>query len=122
MSEYNILVVDDEEEICDYLKEIIEGETGHSVRVAYSGEDVDNVVGEDTIHLAFVDLKLATAMGGLDIMRHLKKKFPDIKITAMTGYVDANIKHETETIGVVEFLEKPITPKAIDQLIKDLDL
>ncbi len=114
-----ILVVDDEEEICDYIRDILE-EEGHEVRQAFCGEDVSDLIEKKNIHIAFVDLKLSTAMSGLDVIKLLKDTCPNIKIAAMTGYVDAYLKQQTDQLGVSLFLEKPFRPKDVVKAINKL--
>lgn len=120
MATHNILIVDDEEEICDYLKEIIEETGEYNIKLAYCGEEVEKAIGEDEIDIAFVDLKMSTAMSGIDVIKYLKERFPDIKITSMTGYVDAGLMHQVQDLGIVEFMEKPMTPKVIFAILEKL--
>ncbi len=107
-----ILVVDDEEEICDYVRDILADE-GYVVKQAFCGEDLDKTLKNNQFNIAFIDLRLSTAMSGLDIIKFLKEQLPDIKIVAMTGYVDAHLKLETEKLGVSMFLEKPFKPNQV---------
>lgn len=115
----HILVVDDEEEICDYLKDILK-ETGCKVKLAYCGEDVDQSIGKEPVDLAFVDLKLSTAVSGLDVIKTLKEKFPGIKVVAMTGYVDVSLKQQTDHLGVSKFMEKPLFPDDVLRAVEEL--
>lgn len=115
----SVLVVDDEEEICDYIRDIL-AEEGCSVKQAFCGEDVPKLISNKNFDIAFVDLKLSTAVSGLDVIKSLRQNYPKIKVVAMTGYVDAHLKHQIEDLGVSLFLEKPFSPDHITKAVKEL--
>ena len=114
-----VLVVDDEEEICDYIRDILVEESC-LVKQAFCGEDVPKIVLDESFDIAFVDLKLSTAVSGLDVIKLLRENHPKMKVVAMTGYVDAHLKHQVEGLGVSLFLEKPFSPGYVTKAVKDL--
>ena len=114
-----ILVVDDEEEICDYIRDILQ-EEGCRVKHAFCGEDVPKTLVDENFDIAFVDLKLSTAISGLDVIKFLKEAYPKTRIIAMTGYVDSHLRHETDHLGVSLFLEKPFNPNEVIHAVNHL--
>ena len=100
------LVVDDEEEICDFLAAVLE-EMNCEVQVAISGEEALRKVESWEPSIAVVDLRLSTRATGLDVIRTLREKFPKAAVLAMTGYVDVALRQQAESLGVQSFLEKP---------------
>lgn len=114
-----ILIVDDEDEICDFLRELLV-EEGHYVEVASSGEKGVALGRESHFDLAIVDLKLQTAMSGLDVVQQLRQKNAAIKIIVITGYIDVALRHEAEKSGISHFAEKPtaIKPDIILPLVR----
>ncbi len=100
------LVVDDEEAICECLKEELE-ELGFEVAVRMTGEEAIALIDKEPLKIAVVDMRLATEVTGMDIIKALRAKQPETIVLAMTGYVDIGLKQKTESLGVSGFLEKP---------------
>ena len=102
----NVLIIDDEEDICLYVKETLEEIDLHA-EIALTGERGIELAHKVPFKLAIVDLKLATMMSGIDVIKALKEKSPKTIVMTMTGYIDDALKQETETLGVRYYLEKP---------------
>ena len=102
----NVLIVDDEEDICDFLKEQIES-LGYHAMTTLSGELSLKMIDEKEIHLAIIDLRLLTAVTGLDVIRYVYKKWPAAAVIAMSGYVDIRLRQEAGKAGIQGYLVKP---------------
>jgi len=101
------LVVDNEGEICDFLKEQLE-EMNMTVRACLTGEEALQVIDSGRrIHLAVVDLKLSTRTTGLEVLEFFKRKFPGSPAVAITGYIDMGIEQEVKRMGADDYLLKP---------------
>lgn len=114
-----ILICDDEEEICDFLKETLLAE-GYEVSSFIAGEKAMEASGKERFDCAIVDLKLQTAVSGLDLVQFLRHRQPHIKIIVITGYIDAGLKYAAESAGISAFAEKPhaVRPDVILPLVK----
>jgi len=102
----NALVVDDEEDICDVLKEELEV-LGLDVVSAMTGEEALQLNETNEWKICLVDLKLATAITGLDVIKAIRSRWPKALVIAMTGYVDLGLRQETEKLGVAAYFVKP---------------
>jgi len=116
------MVVDDEEDICEFLTQILKENLGFDVSVALTGEKALEFVGTHEFQLCVVDLKLATAITGLDVIEAIRKKWPKTKVVAMSGYIDIGLRQKAEHLGVIGFFEKPqdIRPDIFESKIKTL--
>ena len=79
----NILIIDDDREICKVLEQILEAES-HSVLSVHSGEDGLRWVENNSIDLAIVDL-IMPDKDGLEVILTMKKDHPKLLIIAITG-------------------------------------
>lgn len=77
-----------------------------------------------TQHAGTLDLLLTDVvmpgMGGRELAQHLSVIKPDLKILFMSGYIDdvgLRAGHDEESSS---FLQKPFTPKALAQAVRDL--
>ncbi len=102
----NALVVDDEEDIGWLLTDALE-KFGLEVDAVTTGEDARRLLESKAYKLCLVDLKLSTALTGIDVIRLIREHQPRAAVAAMTGYVDIGLKQEAEALGIREFLAKP---------------
>ncbi len=102
----NILIVDDEEDICDFLSDILQ-KMGLGVKYVFSGEDALRLIENEKFEIAFVDLKLSTSVTGLNVIKAIRDKCPRTLVAAISGYVDVGLAQETRHLGVSDYLEKP---------------
>lgn len=103
----NILIVDDEEEICHLLKSYLSSQ-GFNVHVAFSGEQALGKVMEENFDLVITDLKMPK-MDGMGLLKRLKTSFPDIAVIILTGYGSLETAIQTLRAGqAYDYLLKPL--------------
>ena len=78
-----ILVVDDEVEIRDILRDLLETE-GYEVFEASDGIEAHKIYSEHSIDVIILDL-IMPKKNGLQSIIDFTKKFPDVKIIVMSG-------------------------------------
>ncbi len=117
----NVLLVDDEEDICDFLKEQLEG-VGYQVFTAFSGEKAIEIIRNQQLDLAVIDLRLSTVLTGIDVIKAVQEKWPEATVIAMSGYVDINLRQETGRLGIEAYFVKPddVHPEIFVRKIKEL--
>ena len=113
-----ILIVDDEQDIVETLKFILEAH-GYNCFCAYNGEDGLNKAKEIMPDLIILDVMMPK-INGYKISRLLKydnkyKNIPIIMVTARSQEQDKLIGEET---GVNEYLTKPFE---LDQIVKKVE-
>jgi len=116
------MIVDDEEDICDFLSRILTERFEMEVSTALSGEIALEKLKNNDFDICIVDLKLSTAITGLDVIGEIRKKNVHTKVIAMSGYIDVGLRQTAERLGVVDFFEKPrdIQPNNFEAKIKFL--
>ena len=116
-----VLIVDDEEDICDFLCQIL-NRLGLETAFAVTGEQAVELIAKKHWHLCVIDLKLSTAVTALDIMKAVREKSPDTIVVAMSGYIDLKLREQAEKFGVHDYLEKPgdLGPEVFSEKIKTL--
>lgn len=113
----NLLVVDDEQGMCNLLKKIIEAE-GYKVTEATSGEDAISVVKKGNIDLVVMDV-IMPGIGGMGALRKIKKINEDIPVIMITGYASVKIASESMKSGAIDYISKPFDNKYLISLIKE---
>ncbi len=112
--------MDDEEEICDFIKEKLERE--FEVETALTGESAIEIFSKYSFDVYVFDLRLSTSTTGIDVIKKCREIYPDAKIIAMTGYVDQNLKQEAFDAGISHYALKPsgIQPDEIYKKVCEL--
>lgn len=115
----NVLIVDDEREVGNFLFYLLAGK-GYEVDVVYNGEQFFAQLQKKQYHLAMIDVKLPDT-NGLVILKRLKNEQPTCKAIIMTGFSMVQTAIEAIKLGANDYIEKPFDD--IDQLeltIEDL--
>jgi len=118
----NILVVDDEKDILEVLKDILV-EAGHRVAVSTNGKHAVELAENEPFDLLLTDL-IMPDKEGISIIREIRKTDSSIAIIAMSGggYAEPAFYLETaEGFGADITLTKPFTRvkllNTIDQIL-----
>lgn len=105
--EYNVLVVEDEIEICDAI-EIYLKTQGYHVYKTNNGQEGLNIISNQTIHLAIVDIMMPI-MDGIQMTMKVRENydFPIIMLSAKSEDID---KITGLNIGADDYVTKPFVP------------
>ena len=106
MDDIRILLVDDEEEFVQALSERL-GLRDLSSQTAFDGEQAMRFVDDNTPHIMVLDLKMP-GTSGLDVLRLVKKRYPDIQVIVLTGHGNDLDEAEARSIGIFDYLRKPV--------------
>jgi len=100
-----ILIVDDEESIRFFLRELLERD-GYAVVAADSGEVALKHIEREEFDLALVDLKMR-GISGTDVLRVLHAQAPDTVVIMLTGHGSLESAVEALRQGAHDYLFKP---------------
>ena len=116
-----ILVVDDEESICQSLQGILSDE-GYEVRTVGSGEETLKAIEEDLPDLVLLDIWLP-GMDGLEALKIIKTDYPQVPVIMMSGHGTIETAVKATKLGAFDFIEKPISLEKVVLLVNHaLDL
>jgi YesN/AraC family two-component response regulator len=103
--DFTILVVDDEAEIRNMIKDYLSDSMGYTVVTAVDGLDaLDNVLPENKIDLVLSDINMPR-MKGFELLNKVKEIYPEIKRVLITAfnvedYFEYAIEHDVGNIFV----------------------
>jgi DNA-binding NtrC family response regulator len=103
-----VLVIDDEEDIRDACKAVLEKD-GLCVFTASDGKGGIEIFGRELPAVVLVDLKIP-GMSGLEVVDHIRGVDETVVNVVITGYGTVENAVEAMKKGVYEFLSKPFTP------------
>lgn len=107
MNLYNVLIVEDEKEICDGIEIYLKNQ-GYNVFKANNGIEGLEIIERETLHLAIVDIMMPK-MDGITMVMKLREnhEFPVIMLTAKSEEMD---KIMGLNIGADDYITKPFNP------------
>ena len=108
-----VLFVDDEEDFVKTMAERMEmRELGGEV--AFSGQQALQMLEDDVPDVMVLDLRMP-GIDGMEVLRRVKKTFPQIEVIIMTGHGSDKDEEEARRLGAFEYLRKPVD---IDDLME----
>jgi DNA-binding response OmpR family regulator len=110
-----ILVVDDEVDICDFVKNFFK-ERNFDVDVAYDGKEAISRVKARKPHIVLLDLKMPV-MDGLDTLKAIRRIDDKIKVVMVTAVEDTAMAEETKRHGAVEYITKPLLLEQLERTV-----
>jgi two-component system nitrogen regulation response regulator NtrX len=103
----DILVVDDEADICDQLRAILQDE-GYTVRVARSSDEAEQLIAHRFPHLILLDIWLqGSPRDGIELLMLFKSQCPSLPIVMMSGHATIEIAVQAMQRGAEDVIEKP---------------
>ncbi len=103
----NILIVDDNIELVDFLKRGLEGE-GFKVIYAMRGKEALRLLGKYKVDLIILDLLLPD-LGGEQVFKRLRRKRIDTPILVLTGVSRLDKRIKLFNLGACDYLCKPFS-------------
>jgi DNA-binding NtrC family response regulator len=113
---WQILVVDDEEVMCESLAAWLR-EDGYLVDTASSGREAVEKAAARDYAIYFVDLKMPGGMDGIETMMQIRRQHPDASIIIITAYATVDTAITAMKEGAQEYIVKPCNPEEISLLV-----
>ncbi|MEW5814211.1 MAG: response regulator, partial [Spirochaetota bacterium] len=111
-----ILVVDDEKNMCEVLKLLLEND-GYAVTTAADGrEAIEKLNRGEVIDLIISDLKMP-GIDGMGILNFLKETGRDLPLVFITAYGSIESAVEAMKKGASDFITKPFNKDVIRHII-----
>ena len=123
MSNFNVLVVDDEEDICSTISDVLDSK-GYQVFSAHNGVDGLRICAEEKIDLIVLDLNMPR-MDGYMFMEHLRERWQNdsrgFTIPKIIVYSAVDKKDDlglSQNLGAATYLNKPFKPAELVAAVK----
>lgn len=119
MSHYKIMLADDEGIVIDSLKFIIEKEFGDTCTVEYAktGRSVIELAESYRPDIAVMDIQMP-GINGIEAMREIRATNRSVVFIVMSAYDKFDYAKEAITLGVLEYITKPMERTRIVSALK----
>ncbi len=111
-----VLLVDDQKLFVESLRLVIDSRSNNLevVGVAYDGESALEMVEQLHPDLVVLDVRMP-GMGGVETVKHLSKRYPDLRVLMLTTFDDDQEVSQALRYGAIGYLLKDMSP---DDLMK----
>ena len=110
-----VLIVDDEKNYLVVLGAFLSGE-GYETLTADSAQRALEIVETTDLDLVLTDMKMPT-MDGIELLKRIKQKVPDLPVVMMTAYGTVERAVEAMQLGAFNFILKPFQNETLKQVI-----
>ena len=101
----NLLLIDDEQELSQSMKELLEDEANY-IYVASNGEEALQILQDKEVNCVVSDIRMPV-MDGLRFMKIARERGFEQPIIFFTGHGTDQLKREVQELGAVDLLMKP---------------
>jgi diguanylate cyclase (GGDEF)-like protein/PAS domain S-box-containing protein len=112
----NILVVDDNHQLGDFIAYRLLPELGYAAQVVYSGQSALETLQRFFPSLMLLDLELPD-MTGLELLHRLHEAQRSVPTVLFTAHGSEHIAAEAFRLGVEDYLVKPVEPEQLEASI-----
>jgi len=111
-----LLLVDDDEEACRLLAEVLEREAYDVVPALSADEALSKVNESGPFDAVLTDLRMP-GKSGLDLLRKLRERDPAALVLVLTAFGDAGAAGEAIRAGAYDFISKPYDLAALRETL-----
>ncbi len=102
----NILVVDDDEDTRELLREVL-SEEGYRVNTSGSAEEAMEIGQRELFDVIISDMRLGPSLNGLDVLRAYKVVQPESEVILITAFGSMETAIEAVKAGAFDYISKP---------------
>lgn len=124
---YHILIIDDDEGMCEFLESVVEAEYGQDIKitVSSSSKDAIRLVETDRYNIILTDLNMPR-FSGYNIVKQAHERNKSIQVIFLTGDLQISVAMTCFRDGAAALLTKPMEPakliNAMNLCVKRLDI
>jgi len=115
VSEFRVLLVDDEVEFLETLVKRLR-KRKLEVKSASSGEEAVNIIASEPLDVVVLDVKMP-GMDGIETLKKIKSLKPSLEVIMLTGHASVEVAVQGMELGAFDYLMKPMD---IDELLYKL--
>jgi DNA-binding NtrC family response regulator len=116
MARAQILVIDDEPLMRDFLEETLV-RAGFGVVTASDGIAGLGEIRKNAYDLVITDIRMP-GVDGIGLLEETKKLQPDIAVIMMTAYASVETAVDALRLGAADYIMKPFTPEKVERVVE----
>ena len=114
----SILIVDDEEDVRNSLRNILNRRFECKIAEVGSGEEALELLKKDMFDLVLLDIKMP-GISGVDVLKKKKEWSHKPRIWVITGFDSEEMAHKVMKEGADDYIPKPFSIRLLERKISD---
>ncbi len=110
-----LMIVDDEVEICDFVKNFFK-ERNFEVFTAHNGEEALDIIEAQNPDIVLLDIRMPV-MDGMQMLKELHRRSKNSKVIMVTAMESPEKESEARSYGAVEYIAKPLSLERLEQSV-----
>jgi DNA-binding NtrC family response regulator len=115
ISEVNVLVADDEQDLCMGMERLISS-LGAQVKAVHSAEHALAYIEQNPVDIVISDIMMG-GMSGIELQQEIYQRWPEIQVVLITGFGTIEMAVECLQKGAAHFLTKPFDNEEISKTL-----
>ena len=111
-----LLVVDDERDICNFVKSFFEMR-GFAVTMALNGDEAMEILKKDKPDIVILDVMMRRVGEGLEYLPKIKQAVPSAKVLMVTGVEDKDSIETAIKLGAEDYITKPLVLEYLESTV-----
>ena len=116
MENLKLLVVDDEIDVCNFLKSFFQMR-GLDVITALNGDEALAVLDKEKPDVVILDIMMRTENEGLEYLPRIKAALPTTNVMIVTAVVDENVIETAKNLGAFDTIQKPLVLEYLETTV-----
>jgi len=112
----DVLIIDDELEVIDHLKDFFDLR-GFRTATAATGEEGLKLMEQEKPTLVLLDMKLGAGISGMEVLRQAKQNKSDSQIVVITAVDDQNVASLSIGLGAIDYITKPFKVMDLEKIV-----
>ena len=113
-----ILIVDDDPDICAYMKTMLEASNYQATTISDPTTVVERIRAEE-FHVLVIDLMMPK-LDGIELIQQIRKVDTDIAIVVFTGYPSVETAIDALKLNVSDYVKKPFEVESFRNTIAEV--
>jgi DNA-binding NtrC family response regulator len=114
-----ILIVEDEETLCELMKQVLTNAGYNNITIAYDGSTAIQVVQKRKFKLVLLNVGIPEP-NGIKVLQYIKEHVPSTKVVLTSGYNSDQVAARAIRLGANAFLRKPLEPGKLLSTVKSI--
>lgn len=114
-----VLVADDDPVNRTMARQVLAGASYEVLEAADGEEALELMQKEGPPEIVLLDIEMPR-MGGLATLRHIREKYPDLPVVAMTAHSDPEEARRLLAAGMSAHVAKPLEPESLTEVLAEL--
>jgi DNA-binding NtrC family response regulator len=112
-----LLIVDDEDALCEMLREHFENQFDCKVITANNSRDALQLLESERPEGMLLDVNLKSRLNGFDVLARARQISPATKVIMVTGVNDFQSIEKAQALGAVDYVTKPFTVDYLEDTV-----